>query len=33
MKYEVCRSNTVQVIPLQLSVDRRTDRQTDGQTK
>ena len=29
MKYEVCRSNTVRVIALQRSVDRRTDRQTD----
>ena len=29
MKYEVCRSNTVRVIALQRSVDRRTDGQTD----
>ena len=28
MKYEVCRSNTVRVIALQRSVDRRTDRRT-----
>ena len=29
MKYEVFRSNTVRVIALQRSVDRRTDGQTD----
>ena len=29
MKYEVCRLNTVRVIALQQSVDRRTDGQTD----
>ena len=32
MKYEVCRWNTVWVIALQQSVDRRTDGQTDRQT-
>ena len=31
MKYEVCRSNTVRVIALQQSVDRRTDGPTDRQ--
>ena len=32
MKNEVCRSNTVRVIALQRSVDRRTDGQTDRRT-
>ena len=32
MKYEFCRSNTVQIIALQRSVDTRTDGQTDRQT-
>ena len=31
MKYELSRSNTFRVIALQQNVDRRTDRQTDGQ--
>ena len=32
MKYKVCRSNTIQVIALQRSVDRRTDGRTDRQS-